>query len=170
MLCGLWKVYETIACPLRVRSKVYTDCVRSAMLHGSERWGPNILDLKLLCRNYRAMVCWICGTKDCVETSSVVLLQKLGIKNITAVLHSGQLRWYGHVQRATSCIKSVTDLLLPGPRGKGRPRKTRSECVKTDISDRGLTGVDAQDRDAWRAGVWDSLVLPTPLDGTWTAP
>ena len=47
---------------LRVRSKVYTV---SARLHGSERWGPNILDLKLLCRNYHAMIHWICGTKDC---------------------------------------------------------------------------------------------------------
>ena len=54
--------------------------------------------------------------------------------------------------------------------GKGRPRKTWSECVKTDISDYGLTGVDPQDRDAWRASIRCSLVLPTSLGGTRRAP
>ena len=150
----------------KVHSKVCTACVCSAMLHGRETWGWNILDLKQLCRNDRAMIRWICGTKDRVDTSSVSLLQKLGIKDITAVLRSGRLRWYGHVQRAMSRIKSVTDLPLPGPRGKGRPRKTWSECVKTDISDCGLTGVDPQDRNAWRVSVRHSLVLLNPFDGT----
>ena len=108
----------------KVRGNLYTSCVPSTMLHGSETWGLNILDLKRLHCNDCAMIQWICGTKDRVETSSVSLLQKLGIKDITAVLRSGRLRWYGHVQSGTSCIKSVTDLPLPCPRGKGRPRKT----------------------------------------------
>ena len=34
--------------------------------------------------------------------------------------------------------------------------------VKTDVNKCGLAGVDPQDRDAWRAGVRHSLVLPTP--------
>ena len=152
----------------KVRGKVYAAWVHSAMLHGRKTWGPNILDLKRLCHNDRVMIRWICGTTDRVETSSVSLLQKLGIKDITSVLHSGWLRWYGHVQRAASC--AVTDLLLLVPRGKGRPRKTWSECVKTNISDCGLAGVDPQDRNAWRASVRRSLLLPTPLNGTRTAP
>ena len=80
------------------------------------------------------------------ETPSASLHKKLGIKAITAVLRGGQLRWYGHVQRAISCIKSVTDLSLPGPRGKRRPWKTWSECVKTEIRECGLAGIDLQDR------------------------
>ena len=115
------------------------------------------------------MICWICGTKD-KDTPSASLLKKLGIKDVTAVLRCGRLRWYEHVQCAMSCMKSVTDLPLPLPRGKGRPRKTWSERVKTDISECGLAGIDSQDRDAWRAGVQRSLVLPTPLDGTQTIP
>ena len=40
-------------CP-KVRGKVYTACVRSAMLHG-EMWGPNTSDLERLCPNEHAM-------------------------------------------------------------------------------------------------------------------
>ena len=95
-----------------VYGMMYTACVHLAMLHGSKTWGPNTLDLKWLDHNDHFMICWICGTKDRDETFSVSLLQKLCIKDITAVPHSGQLRWYGHVKHATSCIKYVTDLPL----------------------------------------------------------
>ena len=140
------------------------------MLHGSETWEPKADDLQRLRRNDCAVIRWICGTKVQDELPSDSLLQKLGIKDILAVLRSGRLRWYGHVQRATSCIKSITDLPLPGPRRPGRPRKTWSECIKNDIRDCGLAHTDPLDRDSWRAGVRHSLVLPTPLNGKRTAP
>ena len=41
--------------------------------------------------------------------------------------------------------------------------------VLNDVGDCGLSGVDPQDRDAWRAGVWCSLVLPTASNGARTA-
>ena len=107
--------------------KVYAACVHSAMFHSSETWGPNTLVLKWLHCNDRAMICWIGDTKVRDETPSASLLKNLGNKDIMAVLCYGQLR-YGYVQRATSCIKSVTELTLPGPRGKGRPRKTWWMC------------------------------------------
>ena len=70
--------------------------------------------------------------------------------------------WYGHVQRATSYIKSVTDLAIPGARGRGRPRNTWSECVKNDVRECGLSGIGPQSRDTWGTDVRPCLVLPTP--------
>ena len=131
----------------KVHGRVHMACVGSAILHGNEKWWPNILDLKWICRNNHAMIRWICGTKVQDETPSASLLKKFGINDITAVHLSGRLRWYGHVQRATPCIKSVTDLPLPGSRGKRRPRKTWSACVRTNIRASGLAGTDPQDRD-----------------------
>ena len=155
--------------PPKVRGKVYTACVRSVMLHGSETWGTNTSDMERLQRNDRCMVRWICGTSDC-DIPTAALLRKLDIADIKAVLSSRRLRWSGHVQRATSCINSVTKLTIPSNRGRGRPRKTWHECVKNDIRKYGLSGINPQDRDAWRAGVRRCLVQPTPLNGTRTAP
>jgi len=58
-----------------------------------------------------------------------VLRQKLDLDEITAVLRTRRLRWYGHVQRATSCVNTITRLELPGTGDRGRPRKTWSACV-----------------------------------------
>ena len=153
-----------------IRGKVYVTCIRSAMIHGSETWGPKEHELWQLRRNDCAIMCWICGIKDTDETPSTSLLQKLDIKDITSVPRCWRLRWYGHVEWAMSCVQSIPNFRIPGTRKKGRPQKTWSECMKTDVNKCGLAGIDPLERDAWRTSVWHSLVLPTPLNGTWTAP
>ena len=67
------------------------------------------------------MILWIGGIKDRVETPSASLLHRLSIKVIAVVLlRSRWLRWFRYLQRATSCIKSVTDLRIPGTGTRGR--------------------------------------------------
>ena len=156
--------------PFKVRGKVFSACVRSSMLHGSETWAPNASDLQRLRRNDRAMIRWICAVKLNDEEPSEVLHRKLGIDEITSVLRTRRLRWYGHVQRATSCINSISQMTVPGSRVRGRPRKTWTECVKKDIKACNLTKYDPLDRDAWRKAIRHCQVLPTPDTGTPAAP
>jgi len=133
----------------KVCSKVYSTCVRSAMLHGSETWEPNVSNLQRLRRNDRS--------KALDKTPSDQLLLKLGLTDITVVLHS-RLRWFGHVQRAESCINMVTKLPIPGNRGKGRSKRIGLNVSRmTSVND-----INPMDRVAWRNGLRRSLVLPTP--------
>ena len=150
---------------LPIRGKVFNVCVRSAMLHGSETWAPTATDLQRLRRTDRAMVRWICGVRLRDEIPSAALLAKLELEEISSVLRSRRLRWHGHVARASDGIHAVTELVIPGVRGRGRPRKTWGECVKRDILESGLSDTDPMDRAAWRAGVYASRLLPTPETG-----
>ena len=95
------------------------------------------------------------------------LLEKLGLADITTVQSCGRLIWAGHVEHAPSNtgIGMVVNLLVPGKRGGGRPLKTWAECVETDIRDCGLSAVDPQDREAWRAAVRLCRVGTTPAIG-----
>ena len=102
--------------------------------------------------------------------SSAVLHQKLDLDEITAVLRTRRLRWYGHVQRATSCINCITRLGLPGTRDRGRPRKTWSACVRNDMTICNRDGVNPLDRNSWRTSVRRCQVLPTLESGTTRAP
>ena len=136
------------------------------MLHGGETWGPNAADLQCLRRNDRSMIRWICGVNERDEISSDDLLHKLGICDIVTVLRKRRLNWYGHVQRATSSIKTVSAVRVPGGNRRGRPRKSWKECVQGDLKTLGLSEEAAQDRDAWRLAVRRSLVAPTPQRGT----
>ena len=86
---------------------------------------------------------------------------------MTAALRTRRLRWYGHVARSSSCIYSITSMTIPSARRRGRPKKTWSECVKTDMKMCSLGSIDPLNREAWGLGVRHSRhLLPTPVPGT----
>src|SRR6056300_1127346 len=90
--------------PLLSRGRVYSTCVRSVMLHGTETWAVSSKNVNRLRRNDRAMIRWICRVRPKDDVSSDSLLEKLGINDIEAVLRSSRLRWLGHVERSTAWI------------------------------------------------------------------
>ena len=114
--------------------------------------------LRQLRRNDRAMIRWICGIKDRDKTPLASLLQKLSIMDIGPLL--SVIIW--PCTTAHVLIKSITNFQNPGIRKKGRPPKTWSECVKTDVNECGLAGVDPLDRDAWRAVVFNTACCCQP--------
>ena len=136
---------------LKTRGHLFSTCVRPVMLYGSETWAPTSSDLQRLRRNDRSMIRWICGVRPSDDVSPTTLHKRLGIREVSEVLSTGRLRWYGHVKRASSCINSVTNLEVPGSRGRGRPRKAWSDCVKDDLKVRNMVGVDPSVREDWRA-------------------
>ena len=116
------------------------------------------------------MVRWICGVRDDDEVSADTLCAMLGVQEVTAALRTRRLRWYGHVARSSSCINSITSMTIPSARRRGRPKKTWSECVKTDMKMCSLGSIDPLNREAWRLGVrHSSHLLPTPVPGTHAA-
>ena len=79
------------------------------------------------------MIGWICGVKPHDEVPMETLYTKLGIQEVAIALRTKRLRWNGHVASASSWTNSITSIAIPGPRGRGRPRKSWSECVKADV-------------------------------------
>ena len=104
------------------KKKVFSACISSALLYGSETWAPTAPDLQRLHRNDRAMIHWICGVKPHDEVPMETLYTKLGIQEVAVALRTKCLRWYGHVTRASSWTNSITSISIPRPSGRGRPR------------------------------------------------
>ena len=152
---------------LRTRGKVFNACVCSALLHGSETWAPTAPDLQRLCWNDRSMVRWICGVRGDDIVSADTLCAMLGVQEATAALHTRRLRWFRRVARSSTCINSITSMLIPSVRRRGSPKKTWSECVKADMKMCSLGNINPLNREAWGLGVrHSSHLLPTPVPGT----
>ena len=84
----VWKKFKDLLPVLSSRhlsfktpGRVYSSCVRSAMLHASETWPLTKPNLQRLQRNDRAMIRQICNVRpqDIVTTRSNELLVRLGI-------------------------------------------------------------------------------------------
>jgi len=84
---------------LIVRGRLYSSCVRSSMLHGSETWPVRKENVVALQRAEMRMVRWIYGVKQKDRLPSKELRERLGIDDIASELQQNRLRWYGHVLR-----------------------------------------------------------------------
>jgi hypothetical protein len=140
---------------LKLKGKVYSACVRSALTYGSETWPMKVADRQRLERAEGMMVRYMCGVTLRDRRSSEELRQRLGIDSVSNVVRRNRLRWFGHVERKdeNDWVKACQRLEVDGRRGRGRGRKTWRECVKDDMKVLGLVEKDAQDRLKWRKGL-----------------
>ena len=149
--------------PLLTRSKVYSSCVRSVMLHAAETWAMRVDTLNCLRRNDRAMIHWICNVRSKDEVSSDSLLTKLGIQDLDVVLRTSRMRWFGHVERSTGWIAEVCKLNVVAQKRSGRSRKSWDEVLENDRKKLGMDSADPQNCSEWRGRLRERLVKkPNP--------
>ena len=68
------------------RGKLYSRCVQSSMLHGSDTWPVSKENEMALQRAEMRMVSWMCGMKLKDRVSNKELRERLGIVDITSLL------------------------------------------------------------------------------------
>ena len=98
----LYPILTTRGASLTLKGKIYSACVRSVMIYGSETWPvkvPKVEDMQGLERAEKMMVRHMCGVTLKARKSSEELRQRLGIESVTEVVRRGRLRWFGHVAR-----------------------------------------------------------------------
>ena len=119
---------------LTVRGRLYSSCVRSSMLHGSETWPVRKENEVALQRAKMRIVRWMCGVKLQDRVPSKELRGRLGLDDIILVLQRNRLRWYRHVLRKedNDWVKKCMEYEVEGARPRGRPKKTWREIVEKD--------------------------------------
>ena len=139
----------------KIKGRVYSACVRSTMVYGSETWPMKEEQEQKLERVEMQMVRWMCGVKLADGIKSEELLKKLGIEAVRVVLKKGRLRWWGHVERREDMhwLKKCMKFEVEGKKPVGRPRKTWSEVIRKDMKDWGLKEEMALNRREWRKGL-----------------
>ena len=139
--------------PLKQRSKLYTACVRSKMIYGSETWAMNAYIRNLFESTEMRMLRWMMGVSLKDNMRSEEIRRHAGVENIHAVMRRNRLRWYGHVQRKDDddWVKSCMNIAFDGRRSVGRPTTTWETTVKDDMNALNIDGSEWQDRERWRA-------------------
>ena len=79
------------------RGRLYSSCVWSSMLHGSETWPVRKENEVALQRAEMRMVRWMCNVKVKDRVPSKELREGLGIDEMILLLQQNRLQSYGHV-------------------------------------------------------------------------
>ena len=79
----------------------------------------------------------------------------MGIECVLDIVRRGRLRWFGHVERKddTDWVKACQKIEIAGKRGRGRGKKTWSQCIDEDLRALQLNVRDAQNWLVWRRGI-----------------
>ena len=77
------------------RGRLYSSCVRSSKLHGSETWPIRKENEVVLQRAEMRIVTWVCNVNVKDRVPSEELRERLGIDDIILILKQNRLRWYG---------------------------------------------------------------------------
>ena len=72
------------------------------------------------------------------------------VGEISKKVQESRLKWYGHVLRMEYVGKRVMAMEVPGNRRRGRPKWRWLDSIRNDLSERELSGEEAQDRIKWR--------------------
>ena len=69
---------------------------------------------------------------------------------ISKKVQESRLKWYGHVLRREQDYVGEIVNVVPGIRRRGRRNRRWKDNIKKDLSERELSGEEAQDRVKWR--------------------
>ena len=116
---------------LKMTGRLYSSCVQSSMLHGSETRPARKENEVVLQQAEMRMVRWMCGVKLQDRIPSKGLRERLGLDDIISV-QQNRLRWYGHVSRKedNDSVKKCMEYEVESARPRGRPKKTWREIVE----------------------------------------
>ena len=151
-----WKRISGILCDrrisLRVKGKVYKTVVRPAMMYGSETWAVKKAHEKKLDVAEMRMLRWMSGVTKMDRIRNERIRGTTTVGEISKKVQESRIKWYGHVSRREDEYvgKRVLGMEVPGKRRRGRPKRRWMDNIRNDLSERGLSEEDAQDRSRWR--------------------
>ena len=137
---------------MEVRGKLYSACVRSCMIYGSETWALTVESQKRLDRVEMQMLRRICIATLKDMLCDEVIGKRVGVECVLDVIQWGRLRWFGHTERKLDedWVKKCRSMSVDENTAKGRLNLTWMAVVKSDMKKLGMGPEVAQARNFWR--------------------
>ena len=151
-----WRDLSGLLCnknvPLKYRAQVYNVIVRSTMLYSAAVWALTQREEQIVQSCDRRMLRQICGLSLRDRVPSADILRRCCLEDVLLLVRKRRLGWFGHVYRSEdSPLARIGEVVAPGRRPRGRPKKRWQDCVRGDLVAAGVQEDAAGDRAEWRA-------------------
>ena len=152
------RVWESKWLTKATKMSVYSACVLSTLLYGSESWTTYARQEKRLNTFHQRSLRRILNISWQDRVSNTEVLSRAGLPSLVTILRSRRLRWAGHVRRMEDG-RIPKDLfygeLAQGKRPVGRPHLRFKDVLKRDLQAVNISHTNweslADDRAKWRA-------------------
>ena len=141
--------------PIKLKDKVYKTVIKPTMTDGAECWAVRKKDENRLHVAEMRMLRWIRGEtrKDHVRNQSIQ--EDAKVCPMSTFLRQKRLHLYGHIRRRKedNLSRQIMDMVVPGKRRRGRPRRRWIDNNREDMSKYELTADKTENRQYWKTMV-----------------
>ena len=111
--------------PIKLKDKVYKTVIKPTMAYGAECWAVRKKDENRLHVAEMRMLRWIRGKTRKAHVGNQIMQEHAKVCQMSTFLRQKRLHWYGHIRRREedNLTRKVMDLVVPGKRRRGRPRR-----------------------------------------------
>ena len=150
-----WRRVSGVICdkrlPARVKGKVYSSVVRTAMVYGLETVAATKKQVEEMEVAEMKMLRFTMGVTRKDKIRNEYIRSTVKVKRLEMKMREGRLRWYRHVMRRDQEYvgRKMMEMELPGKR-RGRQKRRFLDVVKEDMKEVGVKETDVEDRKMWR--------------------
>jgi len=155
-----WRKVAGVLCdkkiPFRLKGRVYQMVIRAALLYGAECWQIKKTQVQRLMIAEMRMIRWMYGFTRLDRIRNVAIRERVGVAPLEVKLRESRLRWFGHVKRrcVNAPVKKCEKISLSHyMSGRGRPKMSWNEVIRSDMKITGVTEDMTQDRNLWRSRI-----------------
>ena len=154
-----WRDLSGVLCdrkmPTHLKILIYKTAIRPALLYGNETWPLTGAQADKFSSCEMRMLRYCMGVSLEEHRRNEDITEEAKIMPIKDVMRKKRLQWFGHVCRREEDedIKRVSEMVMEGNRGRGRPKQRWKDTIRTD-----LRWLDLDENDAMDRAVWHSLV------------
>ena len=132
--------------------KVYKTVVGPAMMYVAETWAVEKAHETNLDVAEMRMLRWVSGVTKLDRIKNEIIRGTTMVGEISKKVHESRLKYVLRREEKDIPVvgKRVMVMALPDKRRRGRPKRRWLDNIKNDLSERELSGEEAQDRVQWR--------------------
>ena len=121
-------------------------------MYGAETWVVTKTQEKKLDVAEMRVFRWMSRVTKLDRIRNEIIIGTTNVGEISKKVQESRSTWYEHVLRREDEYvgKRVMAMEVPGKRKRGRPKRMWLDSIRNDLSERELSGEDAEDRAKWR--------------------
>ena len=122
--------------PIKLKDKVYKTVIKPTMAYGAECWWVRKKDENIILQVAEMRILrWIRGKTRKDHVRNQVIQEAAKICQMSTFLKQTRLNWYGHTNRREkhNLSRKMMDMVLPGKRRRGQPRRRWIDNTRDDL-------------------------------------
>ena len=126
--------------------------IKPTMTYGAEYWAVRKKDENRLHVAEMRMLRWIRGNTRKDHVRNQIIQEDAKVCQMSTFLRQKRLNLYGHIMRREedSLSRKIMDMVVPGKRRMGRPRRRWIDNNREDMSKYELTADMTENRQYWK--------------------